>query len=68
MKIDNKFEIGQQVYIKTDKDQSTRIVTSIQIRPNNLLMYELGCGSQCSWHYDFEITEDQNVLISLLQN
>lgn len=68
MKIDNKFEIGQQVYIKTDKDQSTRIVTSIQIRPNNLLMYELGCGSQSSWHYDFEISEDQNVLITILQN
>jgi len=63
MLIDNKLEISQEVYLKTDKDQLPRLVTSIQIKPS-LLMYELSCGSSASWHYEFEITTEANVLIT----
>jgi hypothetical protein len=63
MRIDNKFDIEQEVYLRTDIDQSVRIVTSIQIRANNLLMYEISCGVQTTWHYEFELSEEKNILL-----
>jgi hypothetical protein len=63
MLIENQFDIGQEVYLKTDKDQLVRLVTSIQIRTGSLL-YELSCGSSSSWHYEFEITVQANVLLT----
>lgn len=63
MILDNKFELGQTVYLITDKDQLPRIVTSMQIRPN-CISYELSCGSAASWHYDFEISIETNVLLT----
>lgn len=62
--IDNKFDFGQIVYLKTDKEQSARMVTAISISKGDLL-YELSCGTTVSKHYDFEITEEINVLQTL---
>ncbi len=61
MIIENKFEIGQVVYLKTDNDQNARIITSITVRLKDII-YELSCGSQSSWHYEFEMNEEKNVL------
>jgi len=61
MLIENKFELGQTVYLKTDNDQSERMVIGISVRPSGLL-YELSFGSVCSWHYEMEISEEKNVL------
>ena len=63
MLIENKFELGEIVYLKTDNDQSDRMVIGISVRPAGLL-YELSFGSVCSWHYEMEITEEKNVLKS----
>lgn len=65
MTIDNKFEIGQEVYLKTDKDQNKRIVTGIEISQNNTIMYKLVCHSTETWHYDFEIMNERDILLSL---
>lgn len=65
MTIDNKFEIGQEVYLKTDKDQNKRIVTGIEISQNNTIMYKLVCYSTETWHYDFEIMNERDILLSL---
>jgi len=62
MIIDNKFNITDKVYLKTDPDQLERIVTRLMVSPSNV-SYELTSGTNTSWHYDFEITEDVNVLI-----
>lgn len=62
MLISNKYEIGAMVYLKTDIDQLQRMVTSIIVRPH-IIVYELSCGSTASEHYDFEITDEENVLI-----
>ena len=62
MVIDNKFEIADIVYLRTDADQAKRVVTSIHIRPNEQITYELSCGSHASDHYDFEISEEKSVL------
>lgn len=63
MIIDNKFNIGDLVYLKTDNDQSQRMIISISVRKRDLV-YELSFGSVSSWHYEFEITEEKDVLKS----
>lgn len=59
--LDNEFEIGQTVYLRTDKDQAPRIITAIIIKPGALL-YELGSGAVSTWHYGFEVSVDVDVL------
>ncbi len=62
MVIENKFEIGQTVYLLTDKEQQARLVTGIRVCPNCLL-YCLSFGTVVSDHYDFEISAEENILI-----
>jgi hypothetical protein len=66
MVIDNKYELTQTVYLKTDPDQRQRIITQINVRVNGLI-YELTCGSSGSWHYEFEITAEKDVLQATTQ-
>ncbi len=61
MFIKNEFNIGQEVYLKTDSDQKLRLVTSINIRSGRI-SYELSCGETNSWHDDFEITLDKDIV------
>ena len=62
--IDNKYDFGQIVYLLTDKEQLPRIVTSIKLL-KNYLIYELTTGIIVTQHYDFEISETINELITL---
>ena len=62
MKIDNKFELQQCVFLITDSEQLTRIITGIQIS-NNGILYRLACGVNDSWHFEYEIVEEKNYLI-----
>lgn len=64
MVIDNKYGFGQEVYLKTDTDQKLRIITGMLLRPNGLVSYELSCGIDSRWHYDFEISTEKNVLMT----
>ena len=61
MHIHNYYNIGDMVYLHTDNDQLQRVVTGILVKPSSLT-YALSCGSNESWHYDFEITVEKNVL------
>lgn len=61
MLIDNKFNIGDKVYLETDSDQKSRIVTGINIRAASIT-YALSCDVTESWHYDFEIAAEKDVL------
>lgn len=56
MVIDNKFEIGQIVFLKTDVDQYPRMVTRLNVAPN-VITYCLSFGTSESWHYDNEISD-----------
>lgn len=58
MKIHTKYNIEDIVYLVTDTEQLERIITSITIYPNNLIMYSLNCGVETSEHYEFEITHE----------
>lgn len=66
MTINNRFNIGQEVYLKTDPDQLKRIICQIAITPGAALIYQLALASQNSWHYEIEIsaTEDQLLKIN----
>ena len=58
MTINNKFELKQTVYLKTDTEQSPRIVTAMTIRDTSII-YELSCGTVTTWHIAYEISEDR---------
>lgn len=60
--IDMAFEIGDQVYLKTDIDQRPRIVVGIILRESGHL-YQLVQGTIISDHYTMEISKEVNVLI-----
>lgn len=62
MVIDNKYEIGDIVFLITDVDRKPRIVSSIEVFMNGELMYRLMQGTQYSSHYSFEITEERNYI------
>lgn len=61
MIITTRFYIGQTVYLVTDSDQIERIVTEILVR-SNALQYYLMQATVGSWHYDFEISEERNIV------
>lgn len=56
-----KYELGQRVFLSTDVDQRERIVVGILIRQTGL-QFELICGNQSSWHYDFEIAIEKDMV------
>jgi len=59
-----KYEIGQTVYLITDKEQTKRVITGITIRPTGVI-YDLAAGTANSWHYEMEITNEENVLVKV---
>lgn len=61
MLLENKFNIGDKVYLKTDTDQNCRIITGFSVRLGSIT-YGLSCGDSESWHYDFEIDVEKDVL------
>ena len=56
------FNIGQVVYLKTDKEQIDRIVTGIMLRPNRSVTYCLSLGAIESWHYALEIDDEKDIV------
>lgn len=62
--IDNAHSIGDIVYLKTDKEQSARIVTCIKVNKYDLI-YEVVLGTIVSGHYDFELSTTVDILQSV---
>jgi hypothetical protein len=65
MIVDNKYNFGDEVYLKTDSEQLVRMVTSIHCHPNGQIVYQLTQGTVVSDHYDFEISSEVNELIKV---
>ena len=59
-----EFKIGQTVFLKTDKEQSQRVVTGISLRPLKSVTYCLTQNITETWHYGFEISDEKNILLS----
>lgn len=61
--IENKYNFGDILYLRTDVDQEPRIVTAIVACPAGDILYELACGIVISKHYDFELATEKNVAV-----
>jgi hypothetical protein len=61
MIVESKYNLGDIVYLKTDKEQNPRMITSIAVRPLGCT-YELSLSTTVSWHYDFEFSLEENVI------
>lgn len=59
--IDNKYSIGDTVYLVTDKEQLPRIVFCFIVYRQEII-YRLATGTVTSDHYDFEISDTKNIL------
>lgn len=59
---ESKYNLGDIVYLKTDKEQNQRMITSISIRPLGCA-YELSISTVTSWHYDFEFSYEENTVL-----
>lgn len=68
MKIETQHNIGDTVYIKTDRDQKERIITAIYIRGNNLITYVTTCCGEEVWCYEFEISAEKDILKYLTES
>lgn len=60
--IENEFEIGQTVYLRTDEDQRPRLLTALVYRAGGYMTYELSCGTATSWHNALEFSLEKDVL------
>lgn len=60
MVIENKYEIGDTVYLLTDSEQLKRIVLAITVYKAGELMYKLINGTVVSEHYDFEMSSEKD--------
>jgi hypothetical protein len=61
MVIDPKYDIGETVYLKTDKEQELRIVFAYIVYRNEIV-YQLACGVSISNHYEFEVSREKDVI------
>lgn len=64
MVIDNKFQLGDIVYLKTDSDQKRRMVGKISVSQMGLI-YLLMCGTDATEHYEIEITNEKEILVTI---
>lgn len=58
------YNIGDEVYLKTDTDQIQRLIVGIWITQNSV-KYEVACSISTSWHFDFEMSREKDVLLSI---
>jgi hypothetical protein len=63
MQINNKFQIGAIVYLKTDIEQLPRIIIGILIYPDNGLVYKCGQSTDDDWHYEIELSDTVDILL-----
>lgn len=61
--IEPQYEIGETVYLKTDKEQSERQVYAYTVFRTEII-YKLTMGTTISEHYDFEISKEKNLCLS----
>lgn len=64
MRIDPKYNIGDTVYIITDKEQNPNIITGIIVRPGNNLLYKLSTKSGEQDYFDIEISNAKDIILA----
>lgn len=59
MKINNEFEFGEIVYLKTDTEQHPRIIVAMEIYHDGDILYKLNKDSFSSYHFHYEFSRDK---------
>lgn len=54
-----KFSLEEIIYLITDEDQRERIITGILYEKNSI-QYRVACGTNTSWHFEYEINTNKN--------
>lgn len=54
-----KYKIGEVVFLITDIEQSSRMITGILFRPNSIIYY-LSSGATETEHYEMEIATQKS--------
>ncbi len=65
MIINTLYDIGDTVYLTTDKEQLPRLVTNITVSPSNLHSYEVINGTDVSKHYEIELQKEKNEVFTM---
>lgn len=65
MIVDNQFEIGEVVFLITDKSQNPYMITSFTVFKHGELVYKTVAGTYESSHYEFEMSRERSVLTTL---
>jgi len=62
--IDTQHNIGELVFLITDPDQYPHLVTGYLVR-NDGIRYALSMKGQETYHYDFEIISEKDIIKAL---
>ena len=62
MEIKTKYDIGHVVFLITDSEQKSRLITGILIRPSGVVYYLISGDSETQ-HYDLEIAKEKNYVL-----
>jgi hypothetical protein len=65
MNIKTKYNIGDNVYIKTDREQNPKIIISITVYTNDYYLYQLNSIDDCANYREFEISYEKDELLKL---
>lgn len=63
--INFKYDIGEMLILVSDPEQHERIVVGYTVIPNNIILYRVCLGTLTSEHYEFELTEQPDILKAL---
>ena len=65
MKINNKYNIGDTVYIQTDINQKPNIIIAINVYSDDYHTYKLNSTDSCNDYRDYEILKEKNQLLKI---
>lgn len=65
LKIPVEFTFGDEVYLKTDTEQTKRIVTNIILKPKDIVYMVSASGYDDSYHYDFELSSEKDEVLKV---
>ena len=61
MKINNKYDLEQRVWLRTDPEQYERMVIAFTFSIGGVISYSVVCGSEgAQEYYECELSEERN--------
>lgn len=64
MILDNKFEIGDTVYVVTDPEQQPYKIVQIRVNQGPSIVYIASAVGMDHPYYDFELSYEKNILMT----